>query len=405
MRASGPTNQPSPPPPQWVRTPEALRALAARLTGVRIVALDSESDSLHSFPEKVCLVQVAHEGENVALVDPLALRDLSPLAPLWANPAVVKIFHGASYDLSSMKRDFGFEFAGIFDTMVAAQFLGLPELGLTSLLQQYFRIPPARSRQKDDWAKRPLSPEQECYAAEDVRHLIPLRERLLQELRLRGREEWVREECDALATIPAVKRVFDPEDYVRMKGARGLDGRGLAVLRELFVARETWARDVGRPPFKVLGSESLVGLAAERPRTREGLRKIPGCSSKVVERYGESLLAAIARGGAVPQAELPTYPRPKNPRVPPPVQRRIDALTRWRAGVAERLGLDPGLLLPRRLIEQLAEKDPADHAALQDIEGFRRWRTETFGPEILEVLHAASRADRPRQTHPAAPGR
>jgi len=379
--------------------------LAAALAGGRIVALDTESDSLHSFPEKVCLVQVADERGTVSLVDPLAVRDLSALAPLVADPAVVKVFHGASYDLSSMKRDFGFAFAGIFDTMVAAQFLGLPALGLASLLERFFGIAPGRSRQKDDWAKRPLTPDQESYAAEDVRYLIPLRERLLQELRRQAREEWVEEECQALAATPAAQRVFDPNDSVHVKGAKNLDGRGLAVLRELFLAREAWAWEAGRPPFKVLGNESLLALAAERPRTREGLQRTPGCSPKVVQRYGDGLLAAIARVDAIPESDLPTYPRPKKPRIPAAVQRRMETLTRWRAATAERLGLDPGLLLPRRLIEHLAEQVPADRETLGKIEGLRRWRAETFGGEILEILATAPSPDRPRRNSPTPAGR
>ena len=404
MSATKETRQPVHAPCRWVRTPEELRALADRLGGARAIALDTESDSLHSFPEKVCLVQVAEESGAVTLVDPLALRDLSPLAPLCADPGIVKVLHGASYDLASVKRDFGFEFASIFDTMVAGQFLGLPELGLASLLERFFGIPPGPSRQKDDWAERPLSPEQEFYAAGDVRHLIPLRERLLQELTARGRRAWVEEECQALAAIPAAHRVFDPEDYVRVKGARDLDGRGLAVLRELYVAREAWARETGRPPFKVLGNEPLVRLAAKRPRAREGLRKIPGCSPRVVQRYGDGILAANARGDAVPEAELPTYPRARKPRVPPAVQRRIEALTRWRAAAAERLGLDPGLLLPRRLVERLAEEARGDGEFLRGIEGLRRWRAEAFGQEILAAL-AASSSDRSRQGQVSDAGR
>ncbi len=390
---------------RWVKTPEGLRALVDRLEGARAVALDTESDSLHSFPEKVCLVQVGEESGGVSLVDPLALGDLSPLAPMCADPARIKIFHGASYDLASMKRAFGFEFAGIFDTMIAAQFLGLPELGLTSLLEQCFGILPGASRQKDDWAKRPLSPEQEIYAAEDVRHLIPLREQLIQELRRRGREAWVDEECRALAAIPAAQRIFDPEKYVRLKGAKDLDRRGLALLRELYVALEAWAREARRPPFKVLGNESLVRLAAERPQTHESLRKIPGCSPKVVQRYGDGILAAIARVDAIPEAELPTYPRTRKPRVPPTVRRRIEALTRWRMAAAERLSLDPGLLLPRRLVQRLAEEAPGDAEALRRIEGLRRWRSECFGKEILAALAVAPLPARSRPGHMAAGGR
>ena len=353
------------------------------------MGLDIEADSLHSFPEKVCLVQVSDEAGAVSLVDPLSVRDLSPLASIVADPGVVKVLHGASYDVSSMKRDFGVEFAGLFDTMIAAQFLGRSELGLAALLERFFGIPPRPSRQKDDWARRPLTQEQEAYAAEDVQHLIPLRERLLADLRARGRDAWVHEECEALAAIPAAKRVFDPEDYLRVKGAKELDGRGLAALRELFVARETWAQEAGRPPFKVLGNEVIFGIAGGKLRTPQNLRRIPGCSPKVIQRYGERILAAIARADSIPEAELPTYPRPKKPRIPPAVQRRIEALTRWRARDAERLGLDPGLLLPRRLIEQLAEQDPADRQALGRLDGLRRWRIETFGSEILEVLATA----------------
>ena len=374
---------------QWVKTAESLWALAGRLGKAQVVALDTESDSLHNFPEKVCLIQVAERDGTVSLVDPLSLCDLSPLAPVCADPAVIKVFHGASYDLASLKRAFGFEFAAVFDTMIAAQFLDLPGLGLASLLEQCFGIVSGSSRQRDNWAERPLSSGQELYAVEDVRHLIPLRERLLLQLRERGREGWVEEECQVLAAIPAVPRVFDQEEYIRIKGARDLDGRGLAVLRELYVARDGWAREAGRPPFKVLGNETLIRLAAERPRIREGLRRIPGCSSKVVGRYGDGMLAAIARGNGIPEAMLPKHPRARKPRVPPTVQRRIEALTRWRTAAAERGGLAPGLLLPRRLVERLAEEGPASIESLHRIESFRRWRAEAFGQEILAALAAA----------------
>ncbi|RPJ56079.1 MAG: ribonuclease D, partial [Acidobacteria bacterium] len=209
----------------WIRRPDELAALVERLQAGSEVALDTESNSLHHFPERVCLIQLADPAGGVFLVDPLALADLSPFAPCLADPEVVKVFHGATYDLSSLKRDFGFRFARIFDTMVAAQFLGIAELGLSALLQRYFGISPTRSRQKDDWTARPLTPEQEAYAAEDVRHLLALRRQLLGELVARGREAWVEEECEALAELPAAERVFDPDDAFRVKGAGALDRR------------------------------------------------------------------------------------------------------------------------------------------------------------------------------------
>jgi ribonuclease D len=389
-------------PPQWVRTPEELSRLAARLRGAEAVAVDSESDSLHHFPEKVCLIQVAVPDDGVFLVDPLAVRDLGALGPILADPAVVKVLHGAAYDLTSMKRDFAFEFASLFDTMVAAQFLGMAEVGLTALLRQVLGIEAGESRQKDDWAARPLSPVQEHYAAEDVRHLVALRARLVAALRARGRDSWVEEECRALEATPAADRIFSPDDCFRIRGVKTLDRRGLGVLRELFVAREAWARAGGRPPFKVLGNDTLLRVAAERPTTRDALARIPGCTPTVVNRNGEGILQAVSRGLVVPESALPILRRPATPRLVPAEARRIAALMGWRAEAAPRFGLDPGLLLPRRLIERLAERAPTDLEALEAVEGMRRWRIAALGREILTAL-AGSDAPAERGRGSAAP--
>jgi ribonuclease D len=384
-------------PPQWVRTPDALSRLVANLQGAEAVAVDSESDSLHHFPEKVCLVQLATPAGDVFLVDPLTVRDLDPLAAVLADRTVVKVLHGAAYDLASLKRDFTCEFAGLFDTMIAAQFLGMPEVGLTALLRQVLGVESGESRQKDDWAVRPLSPEQERYAANDVRHLIALRARLLEALRACGRDGWVEEECRALEATPAAVRVFRPDDCFEIKGARTLDRRGLAVLRALFVAREAWAQAWGRPPFKVVGNDTLLRLAASRPMTLDDLARVPGCTPTVMNRHGEGILGAVARGAAVSEEALPILRRPKKPRLSPAVERRIVALLAWRSEAAPRLGLDPGLVLPRRLIERLAEAAPANTTALDAVDGIRRWRVRALGEEILAALHRveASRHRRP----------
>ncbi|HTU03695.1 MAG TPA: HRDC domain-containing protein [Candidatus Sulfotelmatobacter sp.] len=373
-------------PPAWVRSPCELTDLGLRLARARRVALDTESNSLHHFPEQVCLLQVAEEDGRISLVDPLALGILDPLAAAFGSPAVIKVLHGAAYDLSSLKRDFGFAFAGIFDTMLAAQFLGLPEVGLSALLQRYFGIAPGVSRQKDDWTVRPLRPDQEAYAAADVRWLLALRTRLGEELEARGRHAWVEEECKALAALLPAERAFDPEDALRLKGASQLDSRGLAILRELFTARQAWAHETGRPPFRVLGNDTLLALAGARPRGPEDLGGLPGMTPRAIARYGAGILRAVARGEAVPDETLPVRTRPKRPRVAAAVERRTAALSAWRAQAASRFSLDPGLLLPRRLIEQLAELLPHDTEGLAGVPGFRRWRVEAFGHEILRIL-------------------
>src|SRR5262245_17520024 len=162
----------------WIRTPDDLRAYVGRLDGARALALDSESDSLYHFKEKVCLVQLASDRGEAALLDPLALRDLAPLHKVMADPKVAKVLHGADYDVTTLKRDFGFVFAGLFDTMIASRFLGLPAIGLQAVALAELGIALSKDSQKDDWSVRPLSPRQEAYALADVRHLLALQQKL-----------------------------------------------------------------------------------------------------------------------------------------------------------------------------------------------------------------------------------
>ena len=375
--------------PVWIRTPEQLKALASTLRGTAAVALDTEADSLHHYPGKLCLVQIADDRGRAHLIDPLALATLAPLGPLLADPLTVKVLHAADNDLAYLKRLYGFIVAGLFDTAVAARFLGVTALGLEGLLTKYLDVPPVRSRQKDDWSRRPLSAEQEAYALNDVLHLVALRARLLEELRAKGREVWVEEECRALAALTVPERVADPDAYLKLKGAKDLDRRGWAVLRELYQARETLARHLDRPPFMIIGHESLVALAAKRPRDLDGILAVRGCTPHVVRRAGKGILEAIARGEAVPERELPMRRPAPRPHMPATVRRRAEALRAWRGQTAAELGLDPGVFLPQRLIDRLVSEPPRDPAGLAQVEGIRRWRAEAFGPAILDTLARA----------------
>jgi ribonuclease D len=274
----------------------------------------------------------------------------------------------------------------VFDTYIAARFLGVAELGLDALLARYVGIALGRSRQRDDWSVRPLTAEQEAYALDDVRHLGELKAILLQELKARKREAWALEECAALARLAVPERTLDPDGYFEIKGARQLTGRGLAVLRELYGMREALARNAGRPPFKVLSEEVLRELAEQRPTSTAELRRIKGCTPQVIQRYGEALLAAVNRGEVIPESNFPVVPRRPRPSLPARVRRRMDALRAWRSDTARRHGLDPGVLLPGRLIERLALAAPTDPASLEAVEGLRRWRIKEFGEEILGAL-------------------
>jgi len=375
--------------PRWIRTLAELESLVHALAGAAFIAVDTEADSLHHYPGKLCLVQVADDHGRAHLVDPLALPTLAPLAPLFADPGIEKVLHAADNDLAYFKRLHRFTITSLFDTAVAARFLGAKALGLDGLLRDYLGVEPVKSRQKDDWSRRPLTVEQEAYALNDVLHLLPLRARLLDELRVRGRETWVEEECAALAALELPDRVADPDAYLGLKGARDLDRSGWAVLRELYQAREAIALTLDRPPFMIVGHETLVALAAARPHTLEEVLAVPGCSPRVVQRAGTAILEAIARGEAVPEAELPARRSSPRPHVPAATRHRAEALRIWRGHAARELALDPGVLLPQRVIDRLAAEPPRDLVELEQVEGVRRWRVKLFAAELLRALHSA----------------
>jgi ribonuclease D len=373
---------------RWIRTTDELAELVKSLEGRRAVALDTESDSLHHHREKVCLVQIGVE-DGGWLVDPLAARDLSPLAPLLADPRVVKVLHGADYDVTTLKRDFGFEFAALFDTMIASRFLGLPEIGLQALLRTEFGIALAKDSQKDDWSRRPLTPLQETYALADVAHLIPLHDRLAGRLTELGRREWAREECDAVALLEPARRGRDADAWQRIKGAKRLSRREQGVLRAVFVWRDGIAERTDIPAFKIVSSETLLDLATRHPASPEELRAIKGLSPRV-QRETATILDTVARAWALPDDELPRLIVTPRPIVSDATRRRIDRLRAWRATEAVRLAVDVSVVLPQRLLERVAEVAPRTPADLEQVEGLRRWRKEALGEALVRVSSTAA---------------
>jgi ribonuclease D len=301
-----------------------------------------------------------------------------------ADPKVEKVLHGADNDIMLLKRDFKWEFESVFDTQVAARFAGRNELGLQAVLETEFGVRLSKSLQRCDWSRRPLSRPQELYAAEDVAHLVKLRDRLLPELQARGRETWAREEGQALGRL-APAPVREPADFLKAKGAFDLDGRSLAVLRELFALRDEWARNADLPLFKVVGDEPLVEIATRKPKDVGGLSKIRGLSAYIKGRRAPDVLAAVRRGEAVAETDLPTRTWTKRPKPVPGYSRRVDRIKAWRVDAAKKAGLEPGVLLPQRLIERIAIDQPGDMASLSAVPDIRRWRAENFGEEILQA--------------------
>ena len=338
------------PVPVWIRTADDAEALARDLRGVSAVAIDTEADSLHHYPERLCLIQLADPAGRVFFLDALVLVDLEPLRPLFGDPATLKVFHSGDNDVVYLKRRFGLAFAGLSDTMLAARFLGVRELGLERLLLKYMDVPAARSQQKTDWARRPLTPPQEHYAAEDVRHLIPLRERLVADLRAIQRVSWLEEECEALAALPVPERPSDEDSYRRIRGASRLPPRGLAVLRVLYLQREAWARAEHRPPFKVLSPETLVALAERAPAEPAALQGVPGLRPRRALRRGsprrDGARAHRALAGA--PARAPARPAGRDDGQSPPGGVAQEVADRGVRRIGSRPGRAPPATLDRR---------------------------------------------------------
>jgi ribonuclease D len=367
-----------------VADPAGLAQTAAQFSGRSVIAVDLEADSMYHFREKVCLLQMATAEESV-VIDPLAVPDLSVLAPLFARPDICKVFHGADYDVRSLYRDFGIAIDNLFDTQIAATFLGFTETGLDGMLRQCFGIQLDKKFQKKDWSRRPLPEEMVSYAARDVLYLEMLAERLRTELEAKGRLDWVMEECDLLRQV----RPPEPDDsplFLRFKGAGRLDRRSLAVLEALLQLRTAIAARKDRPLFKVFGNGDLLTLVRERPATPEALAACKALSAKQIAIHGESVLAAIDRALSLPPNRLPLYPRQRPRPAAAEVPDRIAALRAWRDRQARKLGLDPAVLFNKAQLAAIAREYPRRLEELRQIPEIRRWQANSFGRNILAVL-------------------
>lgn len=367
-----------------------LRGLAKDLLREKVIAVDTEADSFYHYYDKTCLVQIA-SSEGIFLVDPLALggpSELAPLGPVFAAKKIRKVFHAAEYDLYVLKRDCGFEFANLFDTMISAQLLGYPAVGLSAIAERHFNVSIPKDEQRSDWSARPLSESQLHYAAADVTHLVQLAEKLERQLEEKGRLAWAKEEFEALVARTWPPREFDGAGYLRIKGAKGLAPAQLSILRELYLLRDARAREVDRPPFKVLGNRTLLEIAQREPGSMAELGQIKGITDLILRRLGKEILAAVAKGAGSPHGPLKRESSGRR-RMDRRTERRVERLKRWRAGRAKELGLDPGVLCPNTCLEAIAWRNPARTAEVAEVSELKGWQVREFGREIVEALREA----------------
>ena len=373
--------------PLYLDTTEAVERFLASHAAVPELAVDTEGASFHRFVDRIYLLQLSTPTAT-AIIDPLPIGAPSALGDLLQDRGVEVVFHDADYDLRLLHQDYGWQVRNIFDTRVAAQLLGIKAFGLAALLGRYFGVRLDKKHQRADWSMRPLTPDMLEYAALDTMYLLELRSRMRAELERLGRWSWAREEFARLEGI----RWDDADaadDYLRIKGARDLTRRQLAIFRELVHWRDGVARALDRATFRVAGNELLLDLARSAPQALEELAGAKGMPRGHVDRHGRDILAAIARGLAIPDSQLPRFPRAQRWERDPDFEWRAAALKTVRDAAAHRLELDPGVLCPRDRLEAIARRNPKTLEELAEVKDLRRWQIEEMGEELLRALARA----------------
>ena len=374
-----------------IESQKDLEALFARLRSAPLLAVDTEAASFHRFIDRVYLLQISSRDET-AVVDPLAVESLAPLSLVLADPEVEIVFHDADYDLRLLDREYGFRATGVFDTRIAAQLLNEPGVGLAALLEKYMGVRLDKRFQRADWSARPLSPEMLEYAASDTRYLPALRDILKAQLEARGRLGWAAEEFALLDDIRWSPSNGEP-GYLRLKGAKALKGRELAVLRELYEWREGVAQRSDRATFRILNNEPMLTMSRQPPTDMAALKTIPGIGGEQAERRGKDILAAVKRGLEIPDRDLPRIERPARRAYDAAFEARLERLKATRNKLATRLELQPGVLCPNGTLEAIARTSPGTLHELSAIEELRRWQLREIGEELLKAV-----------TEPAAAG-
>ena len=373
--------------PIYLDDASAVAEFMASIAGARILAIDTEGASFHRFVDRIYLLQLSTR-EQSAVIDPLSIGKPAELGALLEDRDVEIVFHDADYDLRLLHQDYGWRTTNIFDTRIAAQLLGLKSFGLAALLERYFDVKLDKKHQRADWSMRPLTRDMLDYAAQDTLYLLELRDRLKEALERAGRWSWAKEEFERLEGTRW--EAEEPgQGFLRMKGARDLDRRGLALLRELVIWRDDAARAVDRATFRVIGNEALLELARTAPRTVEAIGAIRGVPRGILEKRGEEMLAAIERGLQVPDADLPRFPRAPRWDRDPDFDSRTSALKTVRDATAQRLEVDPGVLCSRERLEAIARRNPASLDELAQMTELRRWQVAEMGEGFVRALHGS----------------
>ncbi len=368
-----------------ITDPAVLAQRMRDLADASILALDTEASSFHRFKERVCLVQLSTRTATF-LIDPLAIDDLAPLGALLADKGMEVVIHDADYDLRILAKHHNIRVENVFDTLVAAELLNEPEIGLAALLQKYQGVHVDKKFQKADWSKRPLPQDMLAYAAGDTANLIALRDTLKEKLIAKDRWSWAEEEFALLTDAPFNLAVNEEPGFLRLKGAKLLKPQQLAVLREVHTWREGVAEKMDRASFMVLGNDVLLALATDPPKSLKDIAARKGVGERVVERHGRNLFAAVKRGVELPKEEWPRVPKGKRWDRDNDYEDRLKRIKQVRDKLTAEFDLRPGIVAANQMLMDIARTLPGDLDALAAMPGMRKYQVKHFGEALLGAL-------------------
>jgi ribonuclease D len=379
----------TPPEVAYLDTDSAVSEFLDAVAGEREIAIDTEGASFHRFVDRIYLIQLSTRDRH-AIIDPVPIAPPAALGAMLEDPEVEVVFHDADYDLRLLHQDYGWHATNMFDTRIAAQLLGITAFGLAALLDRAFGVKLDKKHQRADWSLRPLTSGMLDYAAQDTMHLLALRDQLGRELEKKGRVSWAKEEFLRLEGTR-----WGPEEadaaFLRVKGARDLTRRELALLSELVRWRDALALQLDRATFRVVSNDVLLEISRTAPPTLDALGAIKGMPRGMVERAGREVLACVQRGLVVPEAQLPKFPRSQRWEKDPDFDAKVSALKAVRDEAAKRLELDPGVLCSRDRMEMVSRRVPRSLEEFAQVPELRRWQIEELGPGFLEALRRFSR--------------
>jgi ribonuclease D len=363
----------------WVNTPRALDHFITSLRGYFPLALDTEADSLHHYRESVCLIQVTH-AEQHFLLDPLGEFPLDELWPPTSRHTW--ILHGADFDLRMLRRAGAPEPQAVFDTMLGAQLLGLKAFGYGALVEQFCGITLDKGSQKADWSRRPLSPAMIEYAVQDTQYLEPIAETLGKQLAEKGRLFWHQQSCARVVAVSQILRESDPENEWRLSGSALLAPEAQAIVRELWYWRKREAESVDLPVFKVLHNELLLDLAVWCAQNQ----RVPPMGAPCWPRRSsparsERLAEAVERGRRAPP--IPRPPRTERPPRDREAEVRMEKIRIHRDAVAAELGLDPTVLAPKSILQEIARQPETAAPTLIAENRWCSWQWELLKPGLV----------------------